>query len=113
MGPLLHSEIVGIVGHTKQTGPSDTASRDREGQFYYAIAQLPDRIVKLFTGMEIVARTSGAPLASVDAIRTASRNFDPDQVLFEFKSLDELVSETVASQRFAMILLSIFADAGP
>ena len=109
MGPLLHSEIVGIVGHTKQTGPSDTASRDGEGQFYYAIAQLPDRIVKLFTGMDIVVRTSGAPLASIDAIRTASRNFDTDQTLFEFKSLDELVFETVASQRFAMILLSIFA----
>jgi putative ABC transport system permease protein len=30
-------------------------------------------------------------------------------VLFGFKSLDELVSETVGSQRFAMILLSIFA----
>ena len=30
-------------------------------------------------------------------------------MLFEFKSLDEQVSGTVASQRFSMILLSIFA----
>jgi predicted permease len=109
MGPLLHSEIVGIVGHTKQTGPSDIARQDREGQFYYAINQLPDRIVKLFSGMDVVVRTSGDPLASVGALRAASRQFDPDQVLFDFKSLDELVSGTVANQRFAMILLSIFA----
>jgi predicted permease len=109
MGPLLHSEIVGIVGHTKQMGLNDTARRDREGQFYYAISQLPDRIVKHFTGFDVVVRTSGDPLASVGALRAAFRQFDPDQVLFEFKSLDAMVSETVASQRFAMILLAIFA----
>jgi predicted permease len=109
MGPLLRSEIVGIVGHTKQTGLNDIARQDREGQFYYAIGQLPDRIVKLFTGMDVVVRTSGDPLASAGALRAASRQFDPNQVLFEFKSLDELVAGTVASQRFAMILLAIFA----
>jgi predicted permease len=109
MGPLLHSEIVGIVGHTKQTGLNDIAGQDREGQFYYAIDQLPDRIVKLFTGMDVVVRTSGAPLASIGALRAASRQLDPDQVLFEFKSLDEQISGTVANQRFAVILLSIFA----
>ena len=65
--------------------------------------------MQLFTGFDVVVRTSGDSLASVGALRAASRQFDPDQVLFEFKSLDELVSETVASQRFAMILLSIFA----
>ena len=42
-------------------------------------------------------------------VSSASRQFDPEQVLFEFKSLDELVSGTVANQRFAMILLGIFA----
>ena len=113
MGPLLRSEIIGIVGHSKQTGPSDTARRDSEGQFYYAINQLPDRIVQLFTGFDVVVRTSGDPLASVGALRAASRQFDPDQVLFEFKSLDELVSETVASQRFAMILLEHLSPASP
>jgi putative ABC transport system permease protein len=59
--------------------------------------------------MDVVVRTSGDPLVSVSALRAAARRFDPDQVLFEFKSLDEQVSGTVASQRFAMILLSIFA----
>jgi predicted permease len=105
----LRSEIVGIVGHTKQNGPSDTERQDREGQFYFAIAQMPDKVVALFTGMTIVARTSGAPLASVGSIRAASKQFDPDQVLFDFKPMDELLSESIANQRFTMILLSIFA----
>jgi hypothetical protein len=39
MRPLLRSEIVGIAGHTKQTGPNDTARQDSEGQFYYGINQ--------------------------------------------------------------------------
>ena len=108
MGPL-RSEIVGIVGHTKQQGPGDTEREDREGQFYFAISQIPDQVIGLFTGMEIVARTAGEPLASVSSIRAASQKFDPGQVTFDFKSIDELLSESVANQRFTMILLSVFA----
>ena len=108
MGPL-RSEIVGIVGHTRQTGPSDTERQDREGQFYFAIGQMPDKVVALFTGMIVVARTSAAPLASVASIRAASKQFDPDQVLFDFKPMDELLSKSIANQRFTMILLSVFA----
>jgi len=108
MGPL-HSEIVGIVGHTKQNGPSDAERQDHEGQFYFAIGQMPDKVVALFTGMTIVARTSALPLAAVGSIRTASKQFDPDQVLFDFKPMDELLSESISNQRFTMILLSVFA----
>ena len=108
MGPL-RSEIVGIVGHTKQTGPADMEASDREGQFYFAIDQLPDRIVQLFPGMLIVARTSSAPLGTVPAIRAALTRSDPDQVPYEFHSVDQLLADSVANQRFTMILLSIFA----
>ncbi|MFY9733187.1 MAG: ABC transporter permease [Candidatus Acidiferrales bacterium] len=108
MGPL-RSEIVGVVGHVKQQGPSDTERQDREGQFYFAVGQMPDKVVAVFTGMTMVARTSATPLASVGSIRTASKRFDPDQVLFDFKPMDELLSESIANQRFTMILLSVFA----
>jgi predicted permease len=108
MGPL-RSEIVGIVGHTKQNGPSDAERQDHEGQFYFAIGQMPDKVVALFTGMTIVARTSTTPLDSVGSIRTASEHFDADQVLFDFAPMDELLSKSIANQRFTMILLSIFA----
>ena len=64
MGPL-RSEIVGVVGHVKQQGPSDTERQDREGQFYFAVGQMPDKVVAVFTGMTMVARTSATPLASV------------------------------------------------
>lgn len=109
LGGPLRSEIVGIVGHTKQTGPSDAEGQNREGQFYFSIAQMPDKVIALFTGMTMVARTSAAPLASVGSIRAATKQFDPDQVLFDFKPMDELLSESIANQRFTMILLSIFA----
>jgi predicted permease len=109
VGPLVRSEIVGIVGHTRQTGPSDTERQDREGQFYFAIDQMPDKVVALFTGMTMVARSSTTPLASAGSIRAASKRFDPDQVLFDFQPMDELLSKSIANQRFTMILLSIFA----
>jgi hypothetical protein len=98
MGPL-RSEIVGIVGHTKQTGPSDKESSDREGQFYFAIDQMPDRIVALLHGMLVVARTSGEPLASVATIRAVAAKLDPDDGLFDIKPMEELLAGTIASER--------------
>ncbi len=57
----------------------------------------------------MVVRTSGDPAAYITAIRTASRNFDAHQAVSDFKPLDQIVGESVASQRFIMILLSAFA----
>jgi predicted permease len=107
-GPL-RSEIVGVVAHTKQSGLGEIERKDREPQFYYSLAQLPDQITRLFTGMGMVVRTSGDPAAYITAIRAASRNFDADQVVSVFKPMDQIVGESAATQRFAMILLSVFA----
>jgi predicted permease len=111
MGPL-RSEIVGVVGHTKQSRLGAIEPQDREPQFYYALAQLPDQITSLFTGVGMVVRTSGDPAAYTPAIRAASRKFDASQAVSDFKPMDQIVGESVAVQRFTMILLSLFAGVG-
>jgi predicted permease len=108
MGPL-SSEIIGLVGHTKQFGLGEIESKQRQPQFYHALEQLPDQIAPLFTGIGMVARTNGSPAKYVDAIREASRGFDASQVAYQFKPMDQIVAESVANQRFTMILLGLFA----
>jgi predicted permease len=105
----LRYQIVGVVGHVKQTGPGDTERWDREGQFYFAIGQLSDRMVHLFTVLPIVARTAGAPLASVAAILNASKRFDSNQVLYLVRPMDQILSDSIADRHFTMNLLCVFA----
>ena len=108
MGPL-SSEIIGIVGHTKQFGLGEIESKQRQPQFYHALEQITDQMAPLLTGIGIVARTNGSPTKYVDTIRAASKAFDASQVAHQFKPMDQIVAESVANQRFTMILLGLFA----
>jgi putative ABC transport system permease protein len=57
----------------------------------------------------MVARTAGRPTSYVGAIRAASKHFDASQVAYQFIPMDQIVADSVASQRFTMILLGVFA----
>ena len=108
MGPL-SSEIIGVVGHTKQFGLGEIESKQRQPQFYHALEQIPDQMAPLLTGIGMVARTQGSPDKYVDAVRAASKAFDASQVAYQFKAMNQIVAESVANQRFTMILLGLFA----
>jgi predicted permease len=108
MGPL-SSEIIGVVGHTKQFGLGEIESKQRQPQFYHALEQIPDQMTPLLTGIGMVARTQGSPDKYVDAVRAESKAFDASQVAYQFKAMDQIVAESVANQRFTMILLGLFA----
>ena len=91
--------IVGIVGHVKH---SDLAADSGKGTYYYPMFQLPEPFGSL------VVRTSGAsPIAA--AIRDAVRSVDATQPVHTIRSMDDLVSASLAPRRFAMRLLAFFA----
>ena len=45
----------------------------------------------------------------VPAVRDAVRNLNAENVVYDAKPMEEIVSESLAGQRFSMILLSVFA----
>jgi predicted permease len=103
-------EIVGIAGHVKHWGLADTAHQNLRAEFYFPIVQFPDQIFSLIAGgLQMVVRTAGPPTAFTGAIRAASTNFDASQVVYRFLPMDRIVSNSIASQRFAMVLLAVFA----
>ena len=97
-GPETFREIVGIVGDVKQYGPA----RPTTLQTYEPFLQNP------FSGMTLVVRAENNPTALTSAIRTQVRAIDKDQPIARTRPLEQIVSESVAKQRFAMLLLGTF-----
>jgi predicted permease len=104
------AEIIGMVGHVKHAGLGATGILDQRGQIYFAISQLPDRVLPLVgRACTFVVRATGTPQAVSEALRAASQQFDSRQVLYEFQPMTKVVSDSIAAQRFTMILLGVFA----
>jgi predicted permease len=104
------AEIVGVVGHVKHAGLGATGILDQRAQIYFAISQLPDRVLPLVgRACTFVVRAEGTPQAVSESLRAASQMFDSRQVLYEFQPMAKVVSDSIAAQRFTMILLGVFA----
>ncbi|MEO5761572.1 MAG: ABC transporter permease, partial [Vicinamibacteria bacterium] len=103
-------EIVGVVGHVEHWGLGDKSHETLQSQIYLSVWQVPDRFWGLLSsGSGYVARTTAAPLLVTGAIRTAALKADPSSVVYGTRPLEEIVAGSIATQRLAMILLSIFS----
>jgi len=102
--------VVGVVGHVRHWGlAGDDQSRVRD-QMYYPFAQVPDRLLHLFSSfMSIAARTTIPPLTVVEPLRRELRGATGDQALYEVHTMEQLVSASLARQRFLLLLFGIFA----
>jgi putative ABC transport system permease protein len=98
-GPWL--EVVGIVGDVKQLSLSSTKIDGvyiPESQWSFADA-----------AMSLVVRTKGDPAALVPAIQHAVWAVDKDQPIVRVAMASQLVAQSEAQRRFALILFEAFA----
>jgi predicted permease len=103
------AEIVGVVGHVEQWGLDESGS-SLLAQCYFSVYQIPDRFVPLIAAnLGIVARTAGPPPAEIEAIRHAVEKINSQAVISNTETMDGIVSGSLATQRFSMILMAIFA----
>ncbi|HKY06419.1 MAG TPA: ABC transporter permease, partial [Blastocatellia bacterium] len=73
-------------------------------QVYATYQQTPTR------GMYLMIRTASAdPLSFVSAFRTQLWSIDAEQPLYNVKTMDQVMSESIARPRFNMVLMSVFA----
>jgi predicted permease len=104
------AEIVGIVGHVKQWGLAEDAKSPVLAQFYMPISQIPDQFMPLVArGGVFVVRTQASPEIEMDAIRRALQKLNGEIVAYETRTMDKIISDSLAARRFSMILLGIFA----
>jgi putative ABC transport system permease protein len=57
----------------------------------------------------VVLRTEGDPTAVMGFARRAVEEIDPREVIYNVRTMDEVVSSSFAARRLSMVLLSVFA----
>jgi predicted permease len=106
----LQPEIVGVSGHVEHWGLGSRGHENLQAQIYLLMWQVPDRFWPLLAnGAGWVARTSGAPGSIVSAVRNAEAQVDSSAVIYNVKPMEEIVANSIAKQRLAMILLSVLS----
>jgi ABC-type antimicrobial peptide transport system permease subunit len=103
-------EIVGIVRHVEQYNLDNPTIRPP--QFYFNINQIsPDRLPESTQRINLLLRTDVEPNSLTSAVRAQIAALNKDQAVFNVRTMDDIVSESVASRRFSMMLLTVFAVA--
>ena len=105
-------EIVGVVGHVKQFGLAPDKSNNVEVEYYEPLAQIPERVLPMvaegMTGF-VRVREGVNPESVFPEIGRTLRQLDSEIVVDELHSMQQVVADSIAERRFAMMLFSIFA----
>lgn len=105
-------QIVGVVGHVKQWGLDETGEEPVNAQLYTLAAQMPDAWMQwLGTVAAFGVRTESPNYPTPDAIRSALAKINSEQAAYDFATMGQIVSQSLASRQFSAILLGCFAAA--
>jgi putative ABC transport system permease protein len=94
-------EIVGVVGDARQFG----LNLPPDPEIYFSDTQIPYPEPET----SVVVRTGVDPATLVGAVRGVLRQVSPDAPVFAIRTMNDVISTSVAQDRFNMILMSIFA----
>ncbi len=99
-------EIVGVVRHVKQNGLDENS----RAQVYRPITQMTQQGSEDYArATDMIVKTSIEPYALVGAIKKEIQAIDKDQPIAQVQTLDDRLDESVAPQKFTLLLLGIFA----
>jgi predicted permease len=109
---FLPSLVVGVVGHVNQFGLADDSKRSLQAQIYLPFLQTPDAGLKnVASGMSVFVRYQ--PSLNAESFFQTMRNQllanNGDMIASGNESEEEVVARSIASQRFSVALLGIFA----
>lgn len=94
-------EIVGVVADTRPRGPNVPS----EPEVYVPISQLP-----ALGSITLVIRASSDPQSLIGAVRHEISKLDSKVPVYDVRTLEDYLSETIAQPRFNSLLSGIFAS---
>jgi predicted permease len=95
-------QVVGVVRDARYHGPRS----DPAPEIFIPHAQNP------YLVMNVVVRTTIDPGGLAQAARTHALKVDPDQPVHSVTTMERLLDDTMQQDRFAMVLVALFAAAG-
>jgi putative ABC transport system permease protein len=93
-------EVVGVVGRVKMESLNQNSDRV---QGYYAFSQMPQN------NMTVIVKGASDPNLLLNSVRAAVKAIDPDQPIYNPRTMSEIRAESVAPERLNLTLLSLFA----
>jgi len=108
--PAIRS-VVGVVSDTKQSSLSTPAPP----MLFVPIAQVPDALnlrLKQFVATNFVIRTIGDPMQLAASARQEVQRLDAALPVRNVRPMEEVLSRSIAQERFNVSLLGLFATIG-
>jgi putative ABC transport system permease protein len=103
-------EIVGVVRHVEPYGLDRLEAGSGPAQFYTNFNQAPLPSLSRRAGtINLLTRTEAEPLSLASAVRGQIAALNKDQPVFNVRTMEQIVAQSVASRRFSMLLLTVFA----
>ncbi|HEV2424592.1 MAG TPA: ABC transporter permease [Terriglobia bacterium] len=101
-GSMSNPSWLTVIGEVRHVRNRTLEARSRV-EFYWPEAQRPQATVSL------AVRTSGNPMSLAPTLEREVSALDPELPVFEVRSMAEVMGESVARRRLALILLAVFA----
>jgi putative ABC transport system permease protein len=95
--------IVGVVGDVRQLSLDQSSAPE----LYYPIAQNWSQLVDL--GMTLVVSTRDVPDNSINAIRAAIHDVSPNEAIFNVKTMDDVIDDSLSAFTLYLWLMTGFA----
>jgi predicted permease len=108
--PVGPCRVVGVVGHVKVWGLRDP-SLAPQNQLYFPLYQDPDEwVASNYPDTTVMVRTPLDLSTLMPAITKEVYASGSDQPIFDVQTMQQIISESMSSQRLPMILLGAFAS---
>src|SRR6185436_9311191 len=105
-------QIVGVVGHVKQWSLASDDGESLQAQLYQAFRQQsgsPGTVDVLMRTASISGRPGAMPAGLEASVRQVVQRQNSQNVLYNFRTMTQVVYSTLAARRFSVILLDAFA----
>jgi len=103
-------QIIGVVGHVNQWGLDSDDASPLHSQMYFPMAQIPDKDLKMRgLGGTVFIREKTPGAASLAVMRSRIHEFNSELVSHNAENMTKTVADSIASKRFTMMLLGVFA----
>ena len=93
-------EIIGVVANERHV----SLEADASPGMYTTFAQ-----VGWGTQIALAVRTAGAPATAAGALREAVTAVDEEMALYDIRTMEQIIGQSVSRPRFAVVLLTAFA----
>jgi len=103
------ARVIGVVGNVKHWGMDDPGTYN-PSQIYISFYQLSDQWIPAFArALSVAVRTPLDVATIMPAVKNVVYGTGQDQPVYNVRTMQQVVSESMSSQRLPMILLGVFA----